>query len=240
MWARNLHRRWRGPSRSWRSRPAKGVTSEEINPAAPVGLKTGLSTGEDGGFGGNRDQEQQMRPREEIDEQRRGLKQGLPSGRAERLATGSALLGARAEVGERPKPKTSEPDQRSPSAATQKREQELRRGILPRQSQPRPAPAAKTKRRTKTESQTLSEENTELKPSTSGTQARTSAQTKISILRSKLKLKSKEGTAQHTYDLKNEFFIENQQEYNRFAEVTALPSSFLIGINKIFFGSLLH
>jgi hypothetical protein len=132
MWARNLHRRWRGPSRSWRSRPAKGVTSEEINPAAPVGLKTGLSTGEDGGFGGNRDQEQQMRPREEIDEQRRGLKQGLPSGRAERLATGSALLGARTEVGERPKPKTSEPDQRSPSAATQKREQELRRGILPR------------------------------------------------------------------------------------------------------------
>jgi hypothetical protein len=73
-----------------------------------------------------------MRPREEINEQRRGLEQGLPSGRAERLATGGALLGARTEVGERPKPKTSEPDQRSPSAATQKREQELRRGILTR------------------------------------------------------------------------------------------------------------
>jgi hypothetical protein len=195
MWARNLHRRWRGPSRSWRSRPAKGVTSEEINPAAPVGLKTGLSTGEDGGFGGNRDQEQQMRPREEIDEQRRGLKQGLPSGRAERLATGSALL-------ERGPKSESDPNRRRASPTKDLRRQQRKNvnrnsggGSCRGRSQPRPAPAAKTKRRTKTESQTLSEENTELKPSTGGTQGRTSAQTKISILRSKLKLKSKEGNS---------------------------------------------
>jgi hypothetical protein len=51
-------------------------------------------------------------------------------------------------------------------------------------------------RRTETESKTLSEENTKLNPSTSG---RASAQTKISILRSKLKLNSSAGnTAAHT------------------------------------------
>jgi hypothetical protein len=31
---------------------------------------------------------------------------------------------------------------------------------------------------------------------------------------------------QHTYDLKMKFSIENQQEYNRSADVTTLPPSF--------------
>jgi hypothetical protein len=50
-----------------------------------------------------------------------------------------------------------------------------------------------------------------------------------------IKIEIKRGEQHITHDLKNEFFIENHQEYNRFIEPTTLHPSFFTGINKILF-----